>query len=882
VRPISRTLAARRTIRTKILAIAWVPSLVLLLVGVVVAGVLARQSANEDTFTTNYAKALQLGSQLAAADQVERQLTVTYLLDRGGSRQSLDAQRLKTDDALAKLTPLLSGIEETGSDSFVNAITSSGASVGGLPQLRQAVDSGALTALAAAGAYSQTLAVFHVAFENLATSAATAKIASEYELTASLFQLAEWRSESQIFEQAIFSRAGLSDQEFGTFADRVGGYHSLLTTTVPRLPVAEQAQFKALTSSPAWRQLSRVENIALRTGSSGEATGEAAVTHRATLPISQGAWDAASAQASQELIDQYLTHGTYSTGLANDHVHGLLIRSLAAGIGLLLLSLLVFAIVTRMSNRLIRRLRQLRTDTLEVASQRLPTIVERLGRGEPVDLERELPPLDHGTDEIGQVADAFNQAQRTAVAAAGKEAETRAGTAKVFLNIAHRSQIVAHRQLKLLDQAERTQEDPDQLSLLFQLDHLTTRSRRNAENLIILGGGQPGRRWRNPVPLLDVVRSAVGEAETYTGITIGQIPDVSVSGKVVADIIHLLAELVDNATSFSPPTARVEVRGNLAGRGVVIEIEDQGLGIEPDQLEELNRTLQKSPDFGVMALSDEPRLGLFVVTQLAVRHGVRVTLTESRSYGGIRAVVLIPLDLISGTEPMLSELESGAASDPLDLQDPLPPGHDVIGTVLPTRKASRMISRATAQAPVVEPRSVEVPPVEAPPVEEFRSTGVWPSESWPSESWSTESPSTQSLTADPLALSEPLALREPLAQSLRTAMAGSGMEGERHTAEIPVVQAPVPNVTEWPGSAFPQEPAPFSTDRQQRPALPRRIKQTHLAPQLFEDGRPAAATPPGPSGPVETLPTAESARDRMAAFQFGTRRGRQNDFDPDS
>ncbi len=881
----SRPLGARRSIRIKILAIAWVPSLVLLLVGAGVAAVLARQSANEDKFTTSYVQAVQLASRFAAEDQRERKLTVTYLLDPGlgANRTALEAQRHKTDAALAQVGPVIETLRRTGSASFVSTITNTGALVGGLPQLRQAIDGGALTPVTAASAYSQTLDVFHAGFENLATSAASASIASQYLLTASLFEVAEWRSEAEAFEQVIFSPVGLTDQEFGVYLDRVGGYRSLLTTTVPGLPPAQQAQFKALTSSPAWQQLAALENEATRTNSNAVGDG-ATLTHKAgSPPIGRSAWQSASAEVSQKLIDQYLAQSTYSTGLANDHAHKLLIRSLTAGAGLLVLSLLVFAIVTRLSNRLIQRLRRLRSETLEMSGRRLPAIVERLGRGEQVDLESELPPLAHGTDEIGQVADAFNQAQRTAVAAAVKEAETRAGTAKVFLNIAHRSQIVAHRQLKLLDQAERTQEDPDQLSLLFQLDHLTTRSRRNAENLIILGGGQPGRRWRNPVPLMDVVRSAVGESETYTGIAIGAVPDVAVSGAAVADVIHLLAELVDNATSFSPPTARVEVRSNMAGRGVVIEIEDQGLGIEPDQLAELNQMLQRPPDFGVMALSEEPRLGLFVVTQLAVRHGVRVTLAESRSYGGIRAVVLIPMELITSTRA-LGELGSGDDSDQLDLREGIQGRSEVIGSVLPSRRTSRMLSRAPASAPPAVPS--------APSGESPSYRGSLPQRPAP--------PRTFPPTAAPT----------PARGFAATLRPGARQEGERNTAEIPVIRpgqpapatgsVPSPSAPTGspqagpahsapPSGQFARPPAPASPQNRpatgpvglgtdsRRPDLPRRTKQTHLAPQLLREARPGPAAAPPSLG--DTQPTPENARDRMAAFQLGTRRGRQTDPD---
>lgn len=225
----------------------------------------------------------------------------------------------------------------------------------------------------------------------------------------------------------------------------------------------------------------------------------------------------------------------------------------------------------------------------------------------------------------------------------------------VFLNIAHRSQAIVHRQLQVLDKAERAEEDPDQLGLLFQLDHLTTRERRNAENLIILGGGQPGRQWRNPVPLLELVRSAASETEQYTRVALGRMPRMMVAGRAVGDLIHLIAELLDNATSFSPPDARIDVRGNRVGKGVVLEIEDQGLGIEPERMEQLNAMLRSDSNIGPSAKSQDWRLGLFVVSRLARRHGISVTLVES-AYGGVRAIALVPMTL-------LTEVPEGEADD---------------------------------------------------------------------------------------------------------------------------------------------------------------------------------------------------------------------------
>ena len=298
-----------------------------------------------------------------------------------------------------------------------------------------------------------------------------------------------------------------------------------------------------------------------------------------------------------------------------------------------------------LANRLVGRLRRLRTRTLELADSTLPEIVARLGAGQPVNVESALGLLDYGSDEIGQVAEAFNAAQRTAVTAAAAEASTRNGISKVFLDIAHRSQLVVHRQLELLDIAEARQGDPEHLELLFQLDHLATRARRNAENLLILGGSQPGRKWRRPAAVEDVVRSAVSETEHFARVDTVRLPDAQVQGAVVGDLIHLLAELVDNATAFSPPDATVMVRGNAVGKGVVIEVEDQGLGIEYERREQLNETLRNPPGFQQMTMSRQRHIGLFVVGQLAQRHDITVSLQDS-AYGGIKAIVLIPAGLV--------------------------------------------------------------------------------------------------------------------------------------------------------------------------------------------------------------------------------------------
>ncbi|WP_433604362.1 sensor histidine kinase [Dactylosporangium sp. CA-139114] len=219
---------------------------------------------------------------------------------------------------------------------------------------------------------------------------------------------------------------------------------------------------------------------------------------------------------------------------------------------------------------------------------------------------------------------------------------------EVFLNIARRSQTLLHRQLALLDGMERRTHEPDDLADLFRVDHLAPRMRRHAEDLVILAGSTPGRGWRHPVPVIDVVRGAVSEVEDYARVQAVSVGAGAVAGRAVGDVMHLLAELLENATSYSPPHTRVQVAGQLVPNGFVVEIEDRGLGMGVEALEEANRRLAQPPQFDP---GNSARLGLFVVAQLAARHGVRVVLRSS-PYGGVTAVVLVPADLVVAAEPV--------------------------------------------------------------------------------------------------------------------------------------------------------------------------------------------------------------------------------------
>jgi HAMP domain-containing protein len=316
------------------------------------------------------------------------------------------------------------------------------------------------------------------------------------------------------------------------------------------------------------------------------------------------------------------------------------IYSLLLAAGLVLA--LVLALVTARS--LIRPMRRLEAAAEETAERRLPGVVQRLQDGEPVDLQAEsAPPIEvRSRDEIGHLAEAFNAVHRVAVRVAGREAVLRRSVGDMFLNLARRSQSLIERQLEVIDELEVSGSEAEVRTRLGELDHLATRMRRNAENLIILSGSEPARRWRGPIGLAEVVRAAIEEVKEHTRVELLRIDQVQLAGHAAADVMHLLAELIENAVTFSAPGTKALVAGQPLPAGYLLEVEDQGLGMTDEQLVKVNQRLAKPPDID-FALAK--MLGFFVVTQLAAKHGIKVQLRHSW-YGGVTALVLLPKQLI--------------------------------------------------------------------------------------------------------------------------------------------------------------------------------------------------------------------------------------------
>jgi hypothetical protein len=425
-----------------------------------------------------------------------------------------------------------------------------------------------------------------------------------------------------------------------------------------------------------------------------------------------------------------------------------------------------------------------------------------------VDVAGQAPSLESSPDEIGQVRAAFNTAQRTAVEAAVDEARVRRGINDVFRNLARRSQALLERQMALLDSLERRASEPDDLEGLFRIDHLTTRMRRHAESLIVLAGDSPNRAFRDAVPFVDVLRAATAEVEDYTRVKVVCRTSAALVNRAAADVIHMLAEFVENATIFSPPNTEVRVTGDLVAKGLAVDIEDRGLGMDEGEFAAVNATLADPPLFDP---SGSDRLGLFVAAQLAQRHDIQVRLRPS-DYGGVLAVVLIPLGLVVPGDGAAGRLA--------------PPAREVTAPRAQIREVT---------APPAAAREVTVPPVAAreftvPPAA-VREVIVPPAVAWP-------------VTVPPPPAPVP-------------------SDGNGTTAG-----APSPSEITAPEELQPEpQPVGAQTGLTEN-GLPQRVRQMSLAPQLRDS---AAAQPL--AAPVASPRSPEKARSVMSAFRQGWRLG---------
>ncbi|MET8784769.1 nitrate- and nitrite sensing domain-containing protein [Streptomyces sp. NPDC004589] len=648
------------SIRLSLILLALVPGVTLAVIWAVTTTQMLSEGLTLRSQTELSRSTGAMGTEAALALQQERSLSAAWLAAPHGSRAALDAQRAKTDSAVAQLVDQADVIKRAPArirDRMYSVV----ASVGSLEYYRDQVDHPTdITAGQAVDQYTAIIDDQVHAFQEL-SQVDDGDLTSQAGPLVALEHAAELVSQEDAQLTLAWPSGHLDDATWNRFAQLVHARRWLVEDQiVPSLEGSTKTRTERILQSAQWHALQTVEDQVL-------AARVTSGSHGMALPDARKRWSTAMARLS----DQYATLIREQTALLLDRSaersDGLLIKAgflSAAGLAALLLCV---GMSWRITRSLSRRLGGLRAATLGLAQDRLPDVVARLDRGEKVDVESATPPLDYGDDELGQVAQAFNTAQRTAVHTAVELADTRRGFQKVILGIARQSQNLVNLQLSKLDALERRHQDPDVLQGLYELDSTASQLRRYEENLVIISGERPRRHWSEPVSLVDILRSAVGEVAEYQRVEVHTDEDVYLSPPAVADVIHLLAELIDNATVYSPAPSPVGVRAAVVAKGLAIEIEDRGLGMSEDDYAQLNAQLAAPPQFDVVALADDLRLGMFVVARLATRHGIGVTLRPS-PYGGTTAIVLVPDDIVVRRSPSPRKMppaEAGRGPGPL-------------------------------------------------------------------------------------------------------------------------------------------------------------------------------------------------------------------------
>ncbi|OOC54643.1 MULTISPECIES: sensor histidine kinase [Nocardiopsis] len=808
----------RGGIRAQINKIVLIPSITFLALFVVLSTATLVQAVSLRAAVGDGRAGIQLAEALTRL-QEERRLSAEYLAAPGeDGREALTEAADRTDEALTSVRELRDDLGDQDDPATAPLVEDFFASLDAVDELRTESLSDPGPADDAVTAYTTAIEQGILLYASTARSLDNGPATAEAAATTDLMWAQESFSHADALIGVVLAGDALDRDQQVRIAALIADARHRVDTVHPGADDRGSSAVGALAGSRAWQDALAIADTLARHEapvSVDPATSEQ--TRDSEPPSGAGDWREHADQVNAAMGEATTERAGSVVGATEDASSWMLTLAVGGSILSLFAGTLAYGVASRSAGRLTYRLAQLRADTLGTARSDLPRIVRRLEAGDPVDLDTEMKQLDHGDDEVGQVADAFNIAQRTAVGAAVKQADIRAGVNRVFLGIAHRHQSLLQRQIQLLDRVEREEEDPDLLESLFQLDHLATRGRRHAENLIILGGAQPGRRWRRPVPLVDVLRGAISETEEYARVRLTSAPDLSLSGAAVADVIHLLAELVENATAYSPPHTEVTIATESVPRGVAVEIEDRGLGMTEEVLANSNRTLSEAPEFDVMTPGADSHLGLFVVARLAAKHDIRVQLRHS-PYGGTRAVVLVPNALVAASstapERPRAAVRQGTHStvqeppgpeEPADLLAVGEPSHHVRPVLRPVPRHGGDDGGRVAENPGRTPLLRRVPPPTPEPPSAPAEHGTHP-DAGPS--------------------------------------------------------APAERVGTGPGRA----------------GLPRRRRQASLAPQLMTEPV-VERTDPAPAGSDERTP--EQARRMMNAFSAGTRRGRAADIDAD-
>ncbi|MEV1171367.1 nitrate- and nitrite sensing domain-containing protein [Nonomuraea sp. NPDC049784] len=697
-------------VRTRLIALIAIPTIV----GVILGALRVTTSISS---AQQYQQISEVGALVTQLGEVSRDLGLERdVASRfvASNRSAADRDRLKSqqeivDASVGRTLNVAKTAETSLSDIGRRNLERIRTRLGQLASLRATVASSQLPPLPTMEKYSETISDMLQLYDELGQGATDEELIATSSSLRAIARAEEQASKQRALLTIALVRGSFEEPEFNAFLDARSRRESERASF---LAVATQQQRQMFDNTVASVKIGRAEfyisrAVLLTNNRQSLRRLDSSTTNDADR------WFQSISETVDRLHQVQKTLGEQVATRSADVASG--DRQLAAlNIGLVVVLLvLVLAITALMASSLVRPLRRLRGDALKIAGQTLPGLVRQLRNSEVRPEQLRVPPIEiNSKDEIGEVARAFDEVHREAVRLAGEESRLRSNVNAMFVNLSRRSQTLVERQITLIDGLEQGEQDEQRLGNLFKLDHLATRMRRNSENLLVLAGQDPPRRWSQPVKLVDVARASLSEVENYERVVLEVPEGVSIAGQAVNDVIHLLAELIENALSFSPRETRVPVSGSrIDGGGMMLSISDSGIGMTQEELAEANDRLMDAPTVDV---SVSRRMGLFVVARLAHRHGIRVQL-RPHGTGGLTAMVLIPESLLGAQAP------SYAASAPAN-----PPAQGAYPTPQPAA-ASPWPAGGFQMGPG-HPSYPSYPSAE--PV----SNGVWPSApQWPSE-----------------------------------------------------------------------------------------------------------------------------------------------------
>ncbi len=629
-------------VRGKLFAALAVPTAAFLALGILLGVTWLSNAASYGRDVT----AAKLGRDVTATVhelQLERDLAVGYISSgRGADSETaltgrLDSQQRAVDATMARFRGTLgSSVGGLGAGTGRVADRAEG-DIGGLPALRRSVRTGGLPMDAIFSQYSTMITNLLDLDGRIGQDRDDEDLRYAATVLGDVSALKEIDSEirGQLFATSFAQRFafGASDRLAGLLAQEQTAQDAFRSAARPD----DRARFDQIVNGQAVLTVKRISERAIQ-------------RQRLTdLDIDPDQWLAASTTHIELLRiveSDLLANVTHSA----EHLRSAAWQRIAL-IGTLILVITVGAVVWTLAiaRTMTAPLRRLRSGALDVAQVRLPRLISELHTVSPEQVDTTIQPIGiDSRDEIGEVARTFDELQREAVRLAAEQASLRRNVNTLFLSLSRRSQSLIERQIALIDRLEAAEENPLQLENLFRLDHLATRMRRNSENLLVLAGTGPGRRRAEPVPLGDVLQAALGEIEQYERVQIVDVPDARVAADSVNHVVHLVAELLENAAQFSPPYLSVDLAATADDGGVLITIDDGGLGMSERELAAVNQRLADPPTFD---FSIAQRLGLFVVARLADRHDIEVRLSRSDA-GGVRASVRLPAALLVASDPV--------------------------------------------------------------------------------------------------------------------------------------------------------------------------------------------------------------------------------------